>query len=149
MIRHVWTVACIHAVVDQESNLVSLLDVIEQINIPEKPSPNKAIGLTLDLTSLWVREDPQAPEQGHAKITFITPSGNELKSLPMNIDLSEHERLRTRGRFVGLPAPENGRYTFRVELAIESTEEWNVVASIPIRIMFSEEKHPEPNPVDG
>ena len=39
MTRHVWTVACMHAVIDQESNLVSLLDVIEQINIPGKPAP--------------------------------------------------------------------------------------------------------------
>ena len=142
MIRHVWTVACIHAVVDQESNLLSLLDVIEQINIPGTPAPNKAIGLTLDLTSLWVREDPDAPEQGHARVRFVSPSGNELKSIQTNVDLSEHERLRSRGRFVGLPAPEAGRFTFRVDLANEGTEEWNEVASIPIRIVFIEQAEP-------
>jgi len=142
MIRHVWTVACIHAVVDQESNLLSLLDVIEQITIPGTPAPNKAIGITLDLTSLWVREDPDVPEQGHARVRFVSPSGNELKSIQTNVDLSEHERLRSRGRFVGLPAPEAGRFTFRVDLANEGTEEWNEVALIPIRIVFIEQAEP-------
>jgi hypothetical protein len=147
MIRHVWTVACIHAVVDQESNLLSLLDVIEQINISGPPAPNGAVGLTLDLTTLWVREDPEVPEQGHARITFVSPSGAGLKSILTNVDLSEHERLRSRVRFVGLPAPEVGRYTFRVDFANEGTEEWNEVASIPIRIVFVE--HAEPSATDG
>ena len=143
MTRHVWTVACMHAVIDQESNLVSLLDVIEQINIPGKPAPDKAVGLTLDLTTLWVRENPDTPEKGCARITFVSPTGAELKSIIMDVDLSAHERLRSRGRFVGIPAPEDGRYTFRVESAPENSEEWIQEALIPLQIAFVEEKHNE------
>jgi hypothetical protein len=143
MTRHVWTVACMHAVIDQESNLVSLLDVIEQINIPGKPAPDKAVGLTLDLTTLWVRENPETPEKGRARITLVSPSGAELKSIIMDVDLSAHERLRSRGRFVGIPAPEDGRYTFRVDSAPENSEEWIQVALIPLQIAFVEEKHNE------
>jgi len=141
MTRHVWTVACMHAVIDQESNLVSLLDVIEQINIPGKPAPDKTVGLTLDLTTLWVRENPETPEKGRARITLVSPSGAELKSIIMDVDLSAHERLRSRGRFVGIPAPEDGRYTFRVDSAPENSEEWIQVALIPLQIALVEEKH--------
>jgi hypothetical protein len=146
MILHVWTVACIHAIVDQESNLISLLDVIEQINISEKPAPKKAIGLTLDLATLWIREDPEVPEKGHAKITFVSPSGVELKSIRTDVNLGKHERLRSRGRFVGLPTPEAGRYIFRVDLEDEASKEWKEVASIPIRIIFI--NHEKPNPTN-
>ena len=140
MTHHVWTVACMHAVIDQESNLVSLLDVIEQLNIPGKPAPDKAVGLTLDLTTLWVRENPGTPEKGRARITLVSPSGAELKSIIMDVDLSAHERLRSRGRFVGIPAPEDGRYTFRVDSARENSEDWIQVALIPLQIAFVEEE---------
>jgi len=143
MTRHVWTVACTHAVIDQESNLISLLDVIEQLNITGKPAPNKVVGLTLDLTTLWVRENPETPEKGRARITLVSPSGAELKSMIIDVDLSAYERLRSRGRFVGIPAPEDGRYTFRVDSAPENSEAWIQVALIPLQIAFAEEQHEE------
>ena len=63
MIDHVWTVLCSHAVIDRDSNSVSLLDVIEQLNIGDEPSPEGRIISSLDLMTLWAREDIDRPTQ--------------------------------------------------------------------------------------
>jgi len=140
MIRHVWTVACAHAVVDQDSKLVSMFDVIEQINIPGQPTDDQAIGMSIDLVSLWVRTDPQQSGKGRARITFNAPSGKVLHEINQDIDLSNHERLRSKGRFTPVPVPEDGVYCFRVEYSPINVDEWVEVASVPLKVSFVPEE---------
>ena len=142
MIDHVWTVLCSHAVIDRDSNNVSLLDVIEQLNIRDRSSSEKSIvfsldpmTLSLDLMTLWARSDIDVPAQGRGRVTFLSPSG-EVSDGPFEfgVDLSQHRRIRTRGSFKALHVTEPGRYLFRVELQNEGETEWCQVAMIPLEI---------------
>ena len=137
MIDHVWTVVCSHAIIDRDSNNVSLLDVIEQLNIGEEPHPEGCIALSFDIVTLWARADPDVPARGHGRVTFLSPSGT-VNDGPFEfvVDVFEHSRNRTRGRFQLLHISESGRYTFRVELRGEDETEWCQVAAIPIEINF-------------
>lgn len=138
MICHVWTVLCSHAVIDKESNNVSLLDVVEQLNIRDEPSPEGGILFSLDLMTLWARACLDRPAQGRGRVTFLSPSG-EVKEGPFayDIDLSEHKRNRSTGRFRSLHMSESGCHTFRVELQNEGETEWHQVADIPLEIDFT------------
>jgi hypothetical protein len=138
MIHHVWTVLCSHAVIDQGSNKVSLLDVVEQLNIRDKPSPDGGILTSLDLMTLWARADLDRPAQGRGRVTFLSPSG-EVNGGPFeyNIDLSQHGRNRSQGRFQALHISGSGRHIFRVELQNEGETEWRQVADIPLEIDFT------------
>lgn len=144
MIDHVWTVVCSRAVIDRESNNVSLQNIIDQINIRGEPIPDSVVAVQVEVMTSWVRADFDVPSQATTRLTFLSPSGNVLGSFESDIDLSEYERFRARAKFGGLPMPEPGRYTFRMELKNKGGSEWHEVATIPLKIVFgSPETGPE------
>jgi hypothetical protein len=145
MIGHVWTVLCSHAVIDQDSNSVSLLDVVEQLEIGEEPTPEGGVLFSLDLMTLWARTDLDVPAWGHGRVTFLSPSGELVRGpFSFDIDLSQHRRNRTKGRFQALPITGSGRHVFRVELQNENETEWHQVANIPLEVYFTPPKTTEP-----
>lgn len=144
MIDHVWTVVCSRAVIDRESNNVSLQNIIEQINIRGEPIPDRVVAVQLEVVTLWVRADFDVPSQATTRLTVLSPSGNVLGSFESDTDVSEYERFRSRVKFEGLLMPEPGRYAFRMELKNKGESEWHEVATIPLKIVFvSPEREPE------
>lgn len=138
MIDHVWTVVCSRAVIDRNSNNVSLQNVIEQVTIPAGPQPNTVLPIELDIMTLWARTDFDTPTQGRARVTFLSPSGLANDGpFEFSIDLSKYNRHRSRGRFQTLHISESGRHTFLVELQNESGTEWRQVAAIPLEVDFA------------
>jgi hypothetical protein len=135
MIDHIWTVVCSHAVIDRDSNNVSLLDVVEQLNIPEEPNPKSGVVYALDLMTLWARSDLDVPARGRGRVTFLSPSGT-INDGPFEfeVDLSEHHRNRTKGRLRTLHVGASGRHVFLVELQGEDETEWRQVAIVPLEI---------------
>jgi len=136
MIEHVWTVLCSRAVIDRDSNNVSLQNVIEQITITGEPRSDAVIEIPLEVVTLWVRANSDRPSRGRTRLTYLSPSGAVLGSSESQVDLSEYKRLRTRHSLRRLPVPEAGRYTFRVELQNEGESEWHQVAAVPLSIIF-------------
>lgn len=136
MIDHVWTVVCSRAVIDRESNNVSLQNIIEQINIKGEPIPDTAVAIQLEVVTLWARANTDGPSRGSTHLTLLSPSGKALGSFESEVDLSEYQRFRTRTHFQALPVTESGRYNFRVELQNEGESEWHQVAMVPVEIAF-------------
>jgi hypothetical protein len=136
MIDHVWTVVCSRAVIDRESNNVSLQNIIEQITIGGEPMPDAMVPIPLEVMTLWVRANTDIPSRARTRLTFLSPSDTVLGSAESEVDLSEYERYRVRMHFQGLPVTEPGRYTFHMELQNEGESEWHQVAAIPLRIIF-------------
>lgn len=148
MIEHVWTVVCAKSVIDQESNNITLMNVLEQITaeivIPpgttERPS---VLPFEFELITLWSRADLESPATGRARIILISPSGQPNDITPeYEIDLTIHTRFRGRMRSKGLPADTSGVARFRVQLRIGEEEEWHEVASIPIQIDLTVQQQP-------
>ena len=139
MIDHVWSVLCETSLLDQDSKLISLINCLEEITIPEEPAPDKALPIVVSLVSMWVRSDPNTPSKGQTRINFVSPSGNTLQSLANDVDLTNHERLRARGQFQGLKTPEDGQYHFEVEFRENDQQEWSRVAFVPFKVNFRPE----------
>lgn len=136
MIDHVWTVVCSRAVIDRDSNNVSIQNVLEQLTIKGKPESGVVVPIPLEAVTLWVRTDPDMPSRGRTRLTFLSPSGEALGEVESEIDLTEFERHRHRVHFQQLPVEESGRHVFRVELQHEGEDEWHQVAAIPLSIHF-------------
>ena len=144
MIEHIWTVACTRSVIDKETNNFSLLEILEQLTIPESPLPEGKITLipiSFDVVTLWSRASDNQAARGSAKLLFITPSGKIVGEHEHNVDLTVYSRARTRTRMAGLPIQEAGRYQFRVQLRHDGETEWRDVATVPLQISF--------DPVEG
>lgn len=137
MIEHVWTVVCRQAVVDKESNTMSLQAVLENIEIFGEPEEGKMVPMQFDVASLWSRTGENVPGAGVVRIKLISPTGNELRtSENIEVNLLETERHRTIVHFQGMPVSEAGRHTISVELQEEGGGV-SEIASVPIMIKFS------------
>jgi hypothetical protein len=141
MIDHVWTVLCSRSVIDIETNNVSIQDVLEQFNIPGDPKPDGLLPIPFEIISLWARSDPEKPEQGQERITFITPSEKSTIVAETPIDLSKAERQRNRIKFPGLPVAEEGRHYFQIEYKLVDGE-WTKATTLPLSIQFHHKSIP-------
>ncbi len=142
MIDHVWSVLCTRSVVDRDSNMISLLDGIEEVTATVPPAFENnpvAIPFVYEIVSLWSRSDPALPVRARGRIRLLDQAGAQIGvSHDFDIDLTRHERLRTQAKSAGLPAHGSGRYWFVVELQLEERPEWQQVARLPLtlRIQF-------------
>jgi hypothetical protein len=129
----------------QETNNVSLINVIEQLNIAQQPEENCKLVFPGVLVSFWVRADPSIPTKGNMRLSLRLPDGNieRVREGTIQLDLTEHNRLRS---FIGqfsISIPQEGRYTFVVELQMNAEEEWKTMAEIPLDIIYQPQENPD------
>ena len=136
MIRHVWSVLCSKFILDKESNNLSLINVLEQINIKKGVELPVVIPIEFHLVTLWMRESMNDPAKGQARILLKTPSDETLEALKYEIDLETSERRRINLTMHGLPVSEVGYYYFQVKYRLPSSTRWKTVAQIPLKITY-------------
>jgi hypothetical protein len=142
MIQHIWTVPCRVTITDQDTNNVSLIEVVEEINLapaavrfdPARPR----LPLFFDVVTLWARERSDDPEVGFGRVLLFSPQGDLLIEQSTEIDLREKRRLRTFGRIIEFPTRGPGVYHFRVERRAGDGEEWQLAAMIPLDVTIEE-----------
>ena len=116
MIHYVWTVVCSRALIDRDSNNISIHNVLEQLNIAAPPQPDLALNIHFEILSLWVRTNSDVPAQGTSRVTLEDPQGKRRIVSELTIDLAEVERARHRVLGQGLEVSQAGRYNFLIEL---------------------------------
>lgn len=137
MIEHIWTLICSNAIVDRDTNNVSIFNILEQVTIPKNAINNQVIAVGIELITLWVRSDLSKPAKGKSQINLVAPNGEVTKSVDSEIDLSKFERLRSRVFFQGLPYNGEGIYRFIVLYKVDDEKDWEQVASIPLKMVVS------------
>ena len=154
MIRHVWSVLCLKSVIDSESNNISLIDVLEQLNLVGLPLPSPedriVVPVQYEMVSLFTRDDDGQPARGEMRLTLFGPSGRALdEPNVVQIDLSVHERLRQRTRLAGLPIAGPGCYSFHVEYRNEGELPWQRAARVPVFVVIQTGQDPGREPATG
>lgn len=157
MAKNVWAVLCRKSVIDNDTKLMTLIEVLEKLEVSvgvpidfdrdEVP----AIPFDFEIVCLWVRSEPNTPEKSRCRLRLTTPDGKQQAGYSeLAIDLEANKRFRTRFRSDALPlSPVNGLYQFDVELAGGKEGEWILVASLPFEVTLErpsaeEQKTPPP-----
>ena len=145
MIRHIWSVFCSKGSVDQQTNSVSLFEVIEELQIRVAPNVEFPIvsPFPVLMVSYWCRTDREVPIQGEQRLRLISAEGGELGSFVGDIDLESAGRSRSFARFGGLRLGGAGRHEWEVAWRVKGDEDWNVVASIPFDLTVSHQDEGE------
>lgn len=148
MIGHVWSVACSSSITDKESNNISLINLIERLNVTIKTNPeaeaNRAkIGwyatpISFDVASRFVRKVPGDLSFGF-RLTMIDSLGKELGdraegTLAFPKDLAS---VRTVVKVSGFPVTVNGMYRIVMSIKDVSESEYTVVQEIPIEVVLT------------
>jgi len=150
--EHVWSVLCSSSSTDRETRVVSLfnvityLTIIEPVDVLRRALEAKVLlPIQMELWSLWVRSDYAKPEMAIARYRVITPAGEELSQMLVNVPLEEFPSAHTKLRISAFPFRGPGVYWWVVETrsAGESVE-WGTVARIPVEL---EQQEPISSPV--
>lgn len=148
----VWAILCKDTIVNRDTNNMTLVEVIEELNVvaspPQEPSgPELGFSTVLDLhlVSLWVRTAPSVPEKGQARFKAVTPSGREVASAEAEVDLTEGPRLRADGHLLESPFPfsDDGIYLFKIE-ARTAESDWEEVYELPLWVQIQGDNSSEP-----
>lgn len=132
--KHIWSVLCTKSIIDQETNNLSLINVIEEIR-PQSPLPEKGeVPFGYSLVTLWTRDKQKEPESGDVRIKFISPSGKTLQTcMEYTVTLDNNtQRSRVRAVIQSLPINQGGIYNFRIEYKVGSS--WKKASEIPVTI---------------
>src|SRR5262245_50929996 len=119
MIEHAWTVACARSIIDSNTNTISLMDVLEEVQVQGSPPDRGSMGLApmgFDVVSLWSRVNDEEAEMGRGRLEVYGPSDQKLAESIYAIDLTEKLRCRGITRFGGIPVLGTGRLNFVVSL---------------------------------
>ena len=141
MITHHFTIACNKAIVDSKSNNLSIIDVLEQINL-SGPLPEKEglLPLSFQIVSLWARPEYNEPIRGQGRVEFLDPLKNHIRDFTFDIDLSENVRMRTTAELIGFPFRGEGLHWIKIEGRTNEGDKWKEKAllSVDIKVNGSE-----------
>ncbi|MFH0891632.1 MAG: hypothetical protein V1867_02525 [Candidatus Falkowbacteria bacterium] len=143
--KHVWSIICNRCITDQETNSISLIDVIEEFNIriDKKRFKNEGkvmIPSNFNITHLILKDENMEVERGSILIEFFDPSGKKHKNeLIQKIEIGKsHKRIRARFLIGAMSFKEPGRYIFSVKMKGEKDKKYKKVAELPLDVNFNE-----------
>lgn len=142
MARHWWSTFSSIATIDQETNNVSAIDLIEMLRVPPPPDTDKPLSIVVRsvVVSLWGRTDLDTQERSLGRARWMDAVGDELGSFAYEIDLRNHERSRIRVNLNDIPIRAPGTYHWQISCApIDAPDEWQLVAELPVQVVFDDQ----------
>lgn len=134
MIQYAWGIACVRSITDPNSKNLSLIDVVEQINIPTGVTFPAVAPVQLDVVTTWYRSDPATPERGTGRILVRYPNGESDEVSQYAVDLTSMFRLHAITRIAGLKLVEVGIYFLGIDVREDGQQQWRRVGDVPLNI---------------
>ncbi|HVJ20022.1 MAG TPA: hypothetical protein VM686_31625 [Polyangiaceae bacterium] len=122
---------------DQQSNNVTLFNLVEQLNFPPSKQPPPGALLPIEIHAYFQLYQQEVNQRFDVRFAIVESSGLETVTEPFQ-HKSSTQRYRT--RTLGLPAPpEPGSYQLRVDFKPADSEEWvRDAASWPLLVVRTE-----------
>ena len=135
----VFCALCHKAVTDQDSNQLSLLDVVEQVQVEvrEKLIGGGLVPMPAQLATFWTRSDYNVPEKIHARLRLLGPSNALVGSAAFEVDLEAKPNYRAVLKLQGLPVSDSGRFWFLVE-SENADDTWSERGRFPLDVTINE-----------
>jgi len=139
MIEHIWSVVCGRAIVDQQTNSLTLVDVMEQLEIgapPPSEGERGVLPMQVIVATLWRQKELGTPAKGAYSLELKAPDDTEMFKQISDVDLTAHNRLRTFNAINGIPILGPGTYRFQIRLRLDGQEDWIEVSSLPLEVVY-------------
>jgi len=148
--KHIWSVLCAKSIIDSETNNISLLDILETINISIHPKQKgvSSIKGTLEpitirgqfeIVSLFKRSNTTGElEEAQQLIEFCGPDNKKIKEFSQSISIpKQFKKMRARFRIPELTFFKAGEYKFVVKIKGKEQTKSLTVAEIPLDVGVS------------
>jgi hypothetical protein len=145
MAKLVWSVLCQQALIDRQTNNLSLINTIDEVHparpqqeIPKVLNGKKVlpiIPMTCSLVTLWERDRLTISESASVRASLVGPDGKTLLKIEAVIDLRKSIRARVLANLPGLPVAGNGTYKF--VLRLRSGVTWRRVGQLSYEFSYA------------
>jgi hypothetical protein len=133
--KHILGVLCMRALIDQTTQNLTLIDVVDVLYAPIEENSEGALGVSLDFISMWRREAAERPETGRARLGIFGPDRRLIgQYLIYEVDLMGAQRARNITKFAAFPLRGIGEYMLAIEVELpagtwERRGDWSVLIS--------------------
>lgn len=151
-IQHVWSILASGVSVDQESNNLTLFNIIEQIVIPksrliEMPvvggEKKPAVPVGFIFVSHWRKIKDNVAVKAVVKIELLDPTGVMRQKVEYDLEFAEKtERLRSRVQWNGVRVTTSGSYTFKISLKEEGEKEFQQAGEAYLKVELTDNEQP-------
>jgi hypothetical protein len=133
--KHMWSILCRRAIIDQSTQLVSLFEVIDALPAPENAGEG-LLAVEADFVTVWERDEEGRGELHNARITVFDAKDIPLGTpLVQTINLESTPRVRATTRFPGFPIRGLGTHTLRLEVEKTEDDSWETVVDYEVRVV--------------
>jgi len=142
--KNIWSIIASRTIIDKESNMLSILDCIEQINVSSKDNTIdkkviKNIPAKFEIISFWIDEEISKERQGKFMIELYDPNINKINEFQSTFVMPKKmKRIRTIITFEGLPITTAGEYLFKIKLKNDKKESYKQVSELPLEVLFND-----------
>ena len=145
-----WVIACERTILEEGSNVLSIIAMIEQVKLkPPKPVATSAkkpqmLSFRYTIIQYWTRSNPKKPERSPVRLKLIGANGKSYGSAEQVIDLTAHQNIRIMSLCAGFPL-EPGKISAKVQIPIGKKQKgWRTVGQYDFALSFLESE-PAPN----
>lgn len=141
MARCQWVILCERAFVEEQSKTVSIVGILETINVmrvPATANPNVRVHTVLPLrffvVQQWERTNPKIGERVATRTRLIGPDGKQFGDQETVIDLTASIRTRVIGQAFGIPSHKEGLIKCVIEARVRN--KWQKAGESEFGIIF-------------
>lgn len=147
-IKHSWSIICQSSVIDQQTNNISIHNVLEQFTAEHSKAEielfrknNPAIGrgipvnFTFQMISLWQSQNPKIQPTADVRIELFDSIGDSMQKAEFKLAFEAGKaRMRTIITSPFLVVSETGLYHFKVSIKEAGSDDFAEVAEIPLEV---------------
>ncbi len=147
MADHIWTVLCGKTLVDPDSKVISLIDVVESLAVAgleklleaasQTGSKGALVNGTMKLVSWWLKSDPDE-EVLHLRFAILSPTGQRLHMQLVDAPWGENKIFsRVWINFEQIPVAKPGLCWIIVEqlkVSKNNKSRWVAVTKLPLHV---------------
>lgn len=151
MARLVWAVLCEKVIQDKSSNLLSLINVLERLNVAateseisaakEDPDQMLAVPVDINVAAWWTRSDADEEEGFEVLLLVVAPDGSIVIRHSLAVDLAELSSKRTIFKIEALPIGHGaGEYQFELQVVVpepHGSGQAETVARLPLDLKLA------------
>ncbi|MGA8939909.1 MAG: hypothetical protein WB439_12170, partial [Acidobacteriaceae bacterium] len=135
-----WAIACERAIIEEQTGVISLVAILETINLPPPPpgfleqQQRPVVPYRFYLVHQWARSDPAIGERVPGRVLLIAPDGQQYGSAEFVVDLTATPRARMIGQTIGFPLFGEGSYKCVIETKLRN--KWRKVGETEFGVAF-------------
>ncbi len=127
------------AILSAEENTVSLISVLEEINVSKPPDSNTVVPLRWSVVALWQQLANEEGKTYEQRTSLVFPDGKETAEAILRLEFDK-QKYRTTVNINAFPVGQEGTYTLKIWLREVGDDPWKEITNYPIIVTYLDGK---------